>query len=232
MRQVLAFVVLLLVLPSFAQPEAAPPTAQPAVTFNFDWTQGIPWQTYSITVRADGNTHFEGTPSPDKADSDTDLFQQDFTMSEVNRAKIFDLAERLNYFQSDVDSHLKRIAQTGNKTLVYTSSTRHGSTSYNWSQNTNVQELTRLFLAIAATLDYGRKLYFQYRFDKLGMNARLNELQEIKANHSVEELNAISPILRKIADDPDMMHISRQTAQQLLRGLNRPAPRNDTPARP
>jgi hypothetical protein len=228
----LAFIVLLLVLPASAQQEATPPAAQPAVTFDFEWSQGIPWQTYSITVRADGNAHFQGTPAPDKAGGDADLFQQDFIMSEANRLKIFDLAKKLNYFHGDFDSHLKQIAQTGRKTLEYTSATAHGSTTYNWSQNADVQELTRLFVAIANTFDYGRKLSFQYRFDKLGMDARLKELEYIRANHYAEELNAIAPILRKIADDPDMMHISRQTAQQLLRSLSGPGQPNATPAQP
>ncbi|MGA3317779.1 MAG: hypothetical protein ABSC64_15225 [Candidatus Korobacteraceae bacterium] len=232
MRLCLAFIVLLPVLPAVAQPQAAPAAAQPVVTFEFDWSQGIPWQTYSIMVRADGNTHFQGTPAPDEAGGDTDLFQQDFTMSEANRSKIFDLAKKLNYFQGDFDSHLKRIAQTGSKTLEYKSATAHGSTRYNWSQNADVQELTRLFLAIANTLDYGRKLTFQYRFDKLGMDARLKELEDIRANHYVEELNAIAPILRKIADDPDMMHISRQAAQHLLRTLGGLGQPNETPAQP
>ncbi|MFZ0912454.1 MAG: hypothetical protein WBQ76_09535 [Candidatus Korobacteraceae bacterium] len=232
MRLCFAFIVLLLVLPASAQPEAAPAAAQPAVTFAFDWSQGIPWQTYSITVRADGNTHFQGTPAPDEAGGDTDPFQQDFTMSEANRSKIFDLAKKLNYFQSDFDSHLKRIAQTGSKTLEYTSATAHGATTYNWSPNADVQELTRLFLAVANTLDYGRKLTFQYRFDKLGMDARLKELEDMRADHHVEELNAIAPILRKIADDPNMMHISRQAAQDLLRTLSGPGQANATPTQP
>jgi len=94
-----AFIVLLLVSLASAQPAAAPAAAQPTVTFVFDWSQGIPWQAYSITVQADGSTHFQGTPAPDTATGgDTDLFQQDFTMSAANRSKIFDLAKKLNYF--------------------------------------------------------------------------------------------------------------------------------------
>ena len=231
MRLRFAFAILLLVLPVSAQQEAAP-AVQPSVTFNFDWSQGIPWQTYSIAVQADGNTHFQGAPAPDGPGGDTDPFQQDFTMSEANRSKIFDLAKKLNYFQGDFDSHLKRIAQTGSKTLEYKSVTAHGSATYNWSQNADVQELTRLFLAIANTLDYGRKLTFQYRLDKLGMDTRLKELEDLRANHYAEELKAIAPILRKIADDPNMMHISRQTAQQLLRSLSGPSQPNETPAQP
>jgi hypothetical protein len=228
-----AFIVLLLVSLASAQPAAAPAAAQPTVTFVFDWSQGIPWQAYSITVQADGSTHFQGTPAPDTATGgDTDLFQQDFTMSAANRSKIFDLAKKLNYFQGDFNSRVKHIAQTGRKTLEYTSADKHGSTTYNWSQNADVQELSRLFVAIANTLDYGRKLSFQYRFDKLGMDARLKELEYIRANHYAEELNVIAPILRKIADDPDMMDISRQTAQQLLRSLSGPSQPNATPAQP
>ncbi len=216
MRLCFAFVTLLLVLPVSAQQKAIP-SDQPAVTFNFDWSQGIPWQTYIITVQADGTTHFQGTPAPDPATGgDSELFKQSFTMSEANRSKIFSLAKKLNFFQGDFDSHLKRIAQTGNKTLAYQSATVHGSSSYNWSQNTDVQELTRLFTSIANTIDYGRKLAFGYRYDKLGLDAQLKELEGLRAKHYAEELNAIEPILRKIADDPNMMNISRQTAQQLL----------------
>jgi hypothetical protein len=232
MRLCLPLVVLLLALSASAQQEAAPAVSQPAVTFNFDWGKGIPWRTYSITVREDGNTHFQGTPAPDKAGGDTDVFEQDFTMSEANRSKIFDLAKKLNNFHGEFETRLKGIAQTGRKTLEYNSATAHYSSSYNWSQNSDVQTLTRLFVSIANTLDYGRKLAFDYRFDKLGMDARLKELEDLRANHYGEELNAIALILHKIADDPNMMHISRQTAQHLLRTINGSGQPNEIPAQP
>jgi hypothetical protein len=232
MRLCLVLTALLLILPAAAQ-EKAEAGAHSSMSFSFDWNQGIPWRTYSITVQADGNTHFQGTPAPDGADGDTDLFQQDFIMSEANRSKIFDLAKRLDYFQGDLDSHLKRIAQTGSKTLEYKSAGVHGSATYNWSQNADVQALTNLFVAIGNTLDYGRKLTFQYRFDKLGMDTRLKELADLRASHYAEELSTIAPILRKIADDPNMMHISRQTAQQLLRTLSgSPGQPHEPPAQP
>ena len=28
--------------------------------FSFEWSQGIPWQTYSIEVQANGKSHFKG----------------------------------------------------------------------------------------------------------------------------------------------------------------------------
>ncbi len=203
------------------QPPAAPASApaQASVRFSFDWAQGIPWQKYTIDVQSDGKSHFDGIPHLDET-NDTEPYQQDFTMSQANREKVFGLAQKLNYFRSDFDSHLKHIAQTGKKTLQYESPAINGSTTFNWSQNPDVEELAHFFEGVATTVDYGRKLAFQYRFDKLGMNQRMKELEDLQANHGAEELGIIAPVLRKIAADPNLMNISRESAQRLLRNVN------------
>ena len=214
-----------------------PPTQAPmagaqdqgSVVFLFVWDQGRPWISYSIKVQADGKAHFEGDPNPAET-GEGDSFQQDLHVSESNRRKIFDLAKNLNYFQGDFDYH-KKIAQTGKKTLEYQSTAIHNSTTYNWSQNADVQALTRIFQSIATTLDYGRKLAYQYRFDKLGMDARIRELEQLQQQGYVEELQAIEPILQKIADDPNLMRISRESAKHLLKAIG-PAGPTTTAAQP
>jgi len=204
---------------------------QASVEFRFDWNEGIPWQSYSIQVQADGKTHFEGNPNPSQG-GDTDPVKVDFVMSDANRQRVFDSARKLNYFQGDFDSHLKHIAQTGAKTLVYKSAKVRGSTTYNYSPNPDVQQLTQLFLGLATTLDFGRKLAWNYRYDKLGMNQSLRELEELRANHQVDELSAIESILRKIASDPSLMHISRQSAQQLLKASGDAGAAGQSPPQP
>ena len=82
--------------------------------------QGFPWRSYSITVQTDGASHFDGIPHANET-NDTDAYQQDFTMSDANRQKVFELAQKLHYFQGDYDSHLKHVAQTGKKILQYRS---------------------------------------------------------------------------------------------------------------
>ena len=234
MKMRFALAAILLFLPASsasAQQAAAPTSDQASVWFNFQWDIGIPWQSYSFQVQADGKVHFNGTPNPARG-GDTDPVQQDFMMSEVNRQKIFEAARRLNYFQGDLDSHLKRIAQTGTKTLRYKSAQIQGSSTYNYSQNPDVQQLTQLFLGLANTLDFGRKLAWNYRFDKLGMNQTLTELQELQASHQVEELSVIEPILRKIANDPNLMHISRESAAHLLKAGTAAGAANPSTAQP
>lgn len=214
------------VTPAQASPAAA---TQASVRFSFDWVQGVPWQSYSITVQSDGKSRFDGVPHADET-NDTDAYQQDFTMSEANRQKVFELAQKLHYFQGDYDSHLKHLAQTGKKTLQYQSPQANGSTTYNYSQNTELEQLTHLFTGIATTIDFGRKLAFQYRFDKLGMDERLKQLEDLQASHSVEELQIIAPILRKIWSDPNLMNISRESARRLLATIDQPANAGQNPA--
>jgi hypothetical protein len=233
MRICPAVVALLFCSSVLGQQATTPASAadQPSVCFSFKWNEGLPWQSYSIHVQANGETHFNGTPNPAQG-GDTDPVQQDFVMSEANRQRIFDAARKLHYFQGDLDSHLKHIAQTGSKTLAYQSALARGSSTYNYSQNPDVQQLTELFLGVATTLDYGRKLEWNYRFDKLGMNQTLHELEELQTGHRVEELNAIEPILRRIANDPNLMHISRQSAQHLLKTVTVTGATNPPAAQP
>jgi len=216
MKLLLPCVVLLALSVTAQQPSTAPAAgAQAAVQFSFDWPQGIPWQSYSIRVQLDGKSHFDGTPHGDEL-NDTDPVEQDFTMSEPNRLKVFALAQKLNYFRGDFDSHLKHIAQTGKKTLQYESPQVNGSTTFNWSKDTEIEELAHFFQSVAMTIQYGRLLAFQYRFDKLGMDQRMKELEDLQSSHGVEELAIIAPVLHKIADDPNLMNISRESAKRLL----------------
>jgi len=196
--------------------QPAGPAQAPTVVFKLSWDKGLPWTDYTFTVNENGATHFKGTSNP--ADGgDSDPFEQDFTMSEANRQKIFEAAKATDYFQGQFETKTKNVAKTGAKTLEFHSPSLNTSTTYNYSPNPNIEQLTSLFHAIATTIDYGRKLTFQYRFDKLGMDTRLKELVDLHANGMADELQAIEPILRKIADDDGVMHMARSEAKQLLK---------------
>ncbi len=198
---------------------AAAPNPVAIVTFKFSWGQGLPWSDYTITVANNGATHFSGTGDATE-NGENDSFQQDFTMSPANVQKVFQWAKAADYFQGQFEAKQKNIAKTGTKTLEFHGPGVDNSTTYNYSPNPNIQQLTKLFQSIAVTIDYGRKLAYQYRFDKLGMDTRLRELVDLRANGMADELQAIEPILRKIADDDEVMHVARLEAKQLLKSAN------------
>ena len=215
------------------------PAAQPGssyVVFKFDWDQGRPWVKYIISVDEAGNAHFKGTGNPAE-DGGGDEVERDFTTSDANRQKIFELTKKTGYFQTEAESKVKNIAKTGQKTLEYHrgnggSGPEHSSVTYNYSQNTDIAELTRLFQAIATTIDFGSKLAFDYRFNKLGLDARLHSLQDMQTSHFAEELQAIEPILQKIANDPNTMHINQVTARQLLKSIGLTLPSSSPASQP
>ncbi len=210
---------LLLVCLCASAQQSAGPAQAPTVIFKLSWDKGLPCSAYVFTVNENGATHFKGTDNQ-IGTGEGDTFEQDFTMSEANRQQIFQLAKATDYFQGQFESKTKNVAKTGAKTLEFHDGSRDTSATYNYSPNPNIQQLTRLFQAIATTIDYGRKLSFQYRFDKLGMDQRLKELVDLRASGMADEIQVIEPILRKIADDDDVMHVARLQAKQLLKSTN------------
>lgn len=188
------------------------------VIFTLDFPDSQP-EHYSITIQSDGPSHYDssGKLSPD---SDvTDSFGFDFTASPGLRQKVFALAAKAGYFQKDLDSHHKNLAFTGKKTLSYKDAKRHGESTYNYAAQPPVQELTSLFQNLSATLEFGRRLHYDHRYQKLALDEELKRMEEESHDASLVELSAIAPILRQIVDDTSVMNVSRARAQRLLAGL-------------
>jgi hypothetical protein len=72
------------------------------------------------------------------------------------------------------------------------------------------------FIAIAYTLDGGRRLEFLHRYDRLGLDAEMTSLaREAEAGRALE-LGTISQTLTVIADDMAVMQRVRLRAVKLL----------------
>ena len=145
-----------------------------------------------------------------------------FTMSQASRERIFELATKLDYFSGKYDYTKHRIASSGVKTLIYGDATRHNETTYNWSENPLIDELTKLFQNISQTLEFGRHLEHMARYDKLGVDGELRRMEEVAAHNELLELQAVEPVLRRIAGDSAMLHIARLRADKLLARLPGP----------
>ena len=128
-------------------------------------------------------------------------------------------AKTLNYFNGNFDIKHK-VAFTGTKTMIYADPARYFKTSYNYSENKDIEELTRLFQGISNTIEHGRKLQFVRRFDKLGLEKELKGMEEMARNGYLAEIQIIAPTLQNIANDSSVLHIARERAQRLLQNLN------------
>jgi len=194
---------------------------QPVVTFTLDFPGSQP-EHYSVRMQSDGAAHYEssGRLSPDS--DETDNFDLDFTASPATRQKVFELAGKAGYFQRDLDSHYKNIAFTGKKTLSYKDGKRSGESTYNYTRQPDARELTGFFQDLSSTLEFGRRLHYDYRYQKLALDEELKRMEEMARSSPMVELPAIASILQQIIGDATVLNVSRARAQRLLEHARTP----------
>ncbi len=201
-------------------PNLEPQTKNPAlpiVTFDFVLPGATPPH-YSIAVEPDGKATYRGDEAAREGSVPMPPSNQQFTVSEPTRKQIFDLAMALNCFQGDFEYHgSQRVANMGSKSLKCTYAGRESQTTFNYSTNPQLQQLTTIFQNMGNTLQYGQRLQYLHRYDKLGMEAELKSMEDAQKNKRLAELQAIQPQLQQIVDDSSIMNVSRHRAEHLLR---------------
>lgn len=200
---------------SQGQPSAAPAT----VSFSLDFPQSIP-DHYVVTVSSDRHATYESTGKLTPQADPGDPFVEDFTMSPDTTRKIFELAAKARYFEGQIDSGNKKLASTGVKVLKYAEGARKTEATYNYSPNSAVQQITATFQNISATLEFGRRLDFYHHHQKLALEDELKRMEEMSKSKSLDEIQAVAPILQSIVDDHSVLNVTRARAQRLLNGAN------------
>jgi hypothetical protein len=185
------------------------------VTFSLDFPNSVP-DHYSISIASDGRAHYACTAKVSDQSDDRDSYSGDFTVSDATRTHIFELVSQAHYFSGKVDSGNHKLAFTGKKKLAYKDSQRNVSAEYNYSPNPAVQQLTALFQSMGATLEFGRRIVYEHRYQKLALDDELKRMEDEARGGSLSELQAVTPILQKVYDDPSVMNLARARAQRIM----------------
>ncbi len=193
------------------------------VTFALDFPSSEP-QRYEILVPANGLAHYRSSAGGSRygdleATNDaeaSDSFDLDFSLTAGVRGKIFDLAAKAGYFKPDPDFHRKHVAFTGKKTLTYEDGVRRGTCTYNYSENPAIRELTGLMQSLSETLEFGHRLQYDRRYQKLALDEELKNMEKLASTNELVEVTAIQPILEQIIGDSGVMNVTRGRAQRLL----------------
>jgi hypothetical protein len=213
---------------SFALGQPASSTEPPAVlqsqvSFQFERV-GVPVPRYSLEIHEDGTGRYqadEAASVPSQSSSAAQYMggkhiDRAITVSPATVAKIFKQARSLDHFNIACESKAKNIANTGKKTLSYVGPDGRGSCVYNYSDNKNVAALSDMFLAIAFTMDEGRRLEFFHRYDRLGLDAEISTLAHEATEGRALELGTIAPTLESIERDTALIQRVRLQAGKLL----------------
>ncbi len=189
--------------------------ASPAViTFTFDFPQSSP-EHYTIAVDATGHAHYECTGKVVE-DAEEQLYEMDFEVSAANRERIFGWAKQAQYFTGMIDSTKHKVAFTGTKILSYQDSQRSNTARYNYSALEPVRQLTALFQNMAGTLEYGRRLAYYHRYQKLALDQELKRMEAQAKNRELSEINGVAPVLQEIIDDTTVINVVRARAKELI----------------
>lgn len=191
--------------------------ADPAtVTFSLDFPGSEP-EHYSIVINSDGHTSYESRtrPSEDAGGGDPVTYQTEFTISDATRTRIFDLTQRAHYFSAKVDSG-KKLAFQGAKKLAYSDGQKNYSADYNYSSQPPIQQLTTLFEGLSATLEFGRRIAYDHRYQKLALDDELKRMEDQARSGDLAELQTVKPLLQAVYDDASVINVVRARAQRIM----------------
>jgi hypothetical protein len=188
---------------------------QASVSFTLDFPGSNPSH-YEVVVGSDGHGSYTSNGRLDESADPADSPPLEFTVSRSFRNQVFSLAEHAHYFAGKLDSGRSNLANTGQKTLAYKDAQRSTKGTYNYSSMQPVEQLTAIFQALSATLEFGRRLSYYHKYEKLALEADLKRMEELQKENSLGDIQSIAPVLEEIASDTSVINISRARALRLL----------------
>jgi predicted RND superfamily exporter protein len=155
---------------------------------------------------------------------DEDAGSSTFEISPTLRQKIFALIAQLNYFNSlDLDIH-RKIANLGEKTFRWERGSEAHEVKFNYTVNTAASQLLQICEGLARQQELFDLLQRRIKYDRLGVNDALLELEADLSKGVLPEPQCFLPLLDQIASDYRFVDIARQRARALAEKIRHPGP--------
>lgn len=202
----LAFIVLA-ALPALS----AGPEGSPRITFSKSFPGSIPpWE--EIVVDKSGAGQYKDDPK----DEDPLKFQ----LASAEASQIFELAAKLNHFSRPLESGLK-VANMGIKTFRYEAEGQSNpvEVKFNYTEDMDGKALTDWFEKIADTERALIKLETAARFDKLGVQDAILQVEILRDQNRLVAPDQFLPMLDRVAKNESYLHMARERAGALAESI-------------
>ncbi len=201
---------LLLVLCTAAPFLSAAPTDSPVVfTYRRIFKSSVP-EFIEIKINQDSDTG-----SYEIRQLDDDPGATSFKISPPLRSKIFELIAQLNYFKGlDLDVH-RKIANLGEKTFRWEQGSTASEVKFNYTVNPAAAQLLQICEGLARQQELVDLLQRRMKYDRLGVNDALLEVEVDFSKGVLPEPQRLLPILDQIAGDSRFVEIARERARSL-----------------
>ena len=178
---------------------------QDAIYFERDFPGAVP-DRFEIRIEQDGTAVYtEGGEAP-----------VELVVGEGAVQEVFELAADLDYFARPLSSR-RKVASTGRKVLRYESGgTVRGTAEFDYSDAPKAREIASWFVKLSETQQHLRELERVFRFDRLGVNQALVNLEQAYERNRIVAANLLAPILGKIAGHDRIVHLARARAEGML----------------
>lgn len=163
---------------------------------------------WALQVDEHGNGSFAWAPQP------LDQNARAIRVSPETRLRLFGGVPAVQ--AQHCETRAAHIAQTGRKVMLWRAGAGTAECTFNWSDDPALNDAAAAFQGIAETLRFGEELARLHRFDRLGLDAALDQLQTETRQHYAIELGNIAPTLDSIAHDERVMERARRKAARLL----------------
>jgi len=140
---------------------------------------------------------------------------RDVHLSQQFAERVFQTAQRHNWFNENCESHLK-VAFQGWKSLSYSGPEGQGACRFNYSQDKEIQALGDSLVGVAETVREGTRLEILLQHDRLGLDKEMEYVSEGVKDGRLQQIGAIRDILGRLVGDPSVLERVRKRAQALL----------------
>jgi hypothetical protein len=157
-----------------------------------------------------------GSAICDQRNLDEDPGPQPMEVSEPLRTRIFALAADLHNFKGISLDIKRRIANLGEKTFRYEKGGEVNEVVFNYTLNAKAGQLLQIFEGLAREQDDIAILQRRMKYDRLGVNEALLQLDDDVKHQAVAQPERFLPLLEQIAGDSKFLEIARQRARALV----------------
>jgi len=208
-RAVVRAIAILILLGTAASAAYAPASASGAtITFRKVFKSSFP-EFVEIKIDETGSGTYDIRQLTD--DASTDAFQVGAPLAH----RIFDLAGKLHNFDGvNLEAH-HRIANLGEKTFRYDRGTESHMVTFNYTLDDSGSQLLDAFEGIARQLNDASDLQHALRFDRLGVNDALLQIQKDLDAKLLPEPERLLPLLAQVSADQRVIDMARRRASDL-----------------
>lgn len=170
---------------------------------------------YSIALDSSGTATYESLPASDGENGVP--YTMEFQVSDRTRRIAFNLAQGLNFFSGLKREPLPSAQTSPVRTLAYIDTTFNNQFSYGAPSSPDLEEITSVFEDMSETFESGRRLAYLAQHDKGALAPELDRLETRTKRRHLREFQALTPILRGLAEDRTLAAGVRDQAEKLLK---------------